>query len=78
MFILNTNLRIEMEDSINWILKIKNVEIYKNTTDSKCCLVSLLDLYFSKLPQSVKDKDIFYCRPLNKYTADGPWNSKQP
>ena len=56
----------------------KNVEIYKNTTDSKRCLVSLLDLYFSKLPQSAKDKDIFYCRPLNKYTADGPWYSEQP
>ena len=56
----------------------KNVEIYKNITDSKRCLVSLLDLYFSKLPQSAKDKDIFYCRPLNKYTADGPWYSEQP
>ena len=68
MFIPNTDVRIEELDIEN-----KNVEIYKNTTDGKHCLVCLLDLYFSKLPQSANDKDIYYCRPLNKYTADGPW-----
>ena len=79
MSTLNMDLRIEMADSINWILKTKTWKYTRiPQIRSKRCLVSLLDLYFSKLPQSAKDKDIFYYRPLNKYTADGPWYSEQP
>ena len=56
----------------------KNVEIHMNLSNKKRCLVSLLDLYFAKLPQTAKAKDLFYCRPLTNYTKDGAWYSKQP
>ena len=56
----------------------KNVEIHKNWLSDKRCLVSLLDLYFTKLPQAAKAKDLFYCRPLTNYTKDGVWYSEQP
>ena len=56
----------------------KNVEIHKNLSDKKRYLVSLLDRYFAKLPQTAKAKDFFYCRPLTNYTKDGAWCSEQP
>ena len=56
----------------------KSVDIHKNPDDPKRCLVALLDLYFTKVPKAAKDKDLFYCRPLAKYTTDGTWYSEQP
>ena len=56
----------------------KCVEIQKNPNDPKHCLGLLLDFYFTKLPKAAKDKDLFYCRPLTKYTTDGTWYSEQP
>jgi len=40
--------------------------------------VSLLDLYFSKLPPAAKDKDDFYCRPLENYKQGEYWYIAQP
>ena len=56
----------------------KSVDMHKNPDDPKHCLVALLDLYFTKLPKAAKDKDLFYCRLLTKYTTDGTWYSEQP
>ena len=56
----------------------KNLEIHKDLSDKKRCLVSLLDLYFAKLPQTAKAKYLFYCRQLTNYTKDRAWYSEQP
>ena len=56
----------------------KNLQIHKNLSDKKRCLVSLLDLYFAKLPQTAKAKYLFYCRQLTNYTKDRAWYSEQP
>ena len=48
----------------------KNVVIHENKDAGGRCLVYLLDLYLPKIPQLAKDKDIFYCKPLQKYTCD--------
>lgn len=56
----------------------KSVSIFKNDGASKHCLVYLLDLYLQKLSQSGITNDVFYCRPSEKFKADGPWYSKQP
>lgn len=42
--------------------------------------VSLLDMYFSKVPDSAKANDIFYLRPLNKVpeSEDAIWFSSVP
>ena len=57
----------------------KIVEIHENKDAGEQCLVYLLDLYLSKIPQRAKDKDIFYCKPLQKYTCESDvWYSEQP
>ena len=56
----------------------KTVSIYKNVSVGERCLVTLLDLYLCKLPQSAIDKDVFYCRSLVKFSEEGPWYSEQP
>ena len=57
----------------------KSVEIHKNKDAGERCLVYLLDLYLSKIPQRAKDKDIFYCKPLQKYKHESDiWYSEQP
>ena len=37
------------------------------------CLVFLLDLYLSKLPNFAFDKGIFYCRPKQNCPSQGSW-----
>ena len=56
----------------------KNVTIHRSESSGERCLETLLDLYFSKLPQAAFDQDIFYCRSLDQYGSDGPWYSQQP
>lgn len=57
----------------------KRVEILKNPEAGRHrCLVSLLDLYLEKLPPEAKEKDIFYCRPLQCYKDKTVWYSAQP
>ena len=56
----------------------KTVSIYKNVSVGEHCLVTLLNLYLSKLPQSAVDRDVFYCRSLVKFSEEGPWYSEQP
>ena len=57
----------------------KSVEIHKNKDAGEQCLVYLLHLYLSKIPQRAKDKDIFYCKLLQKYTHESDiWYSEQP
>ena len=56
----------------------KEVSIFKNPSAGQRCLVSLLDVYLSKLREKAKEADIFYCRPLEKFTDNGPWYSAQP
>lgn len=56
----------------------KSVSIFKNEGAGECCLVYLLDLYLQKLPQSAITGGVYYCRPIEKYKADGPWYSQQP
>ena len=57
----------------------KIVEIHENKDAGERCLVYLLDLYLSKILQRAKDRDIFYCKPLQKYTCESDvWYSEQP
>ena len=56
----------------------KRVEILKNPEAGRHCLVSLLDLYLEKLPPEAKEKDIFYCRPLQCCKDKTVWYSAQP
>ena len=42
------------------------------------CHVRLIDLYLDKLPAYAFERDIFYCRPLQKYTQDGNWYAASP
>ena len=56
----------------------KAVLISKNADAGDCCLISMLDLYLSKLPPVAKAKDIFYCKPLEKFNKEGYWYSQQP
>ena len=58
--------RIGMGDSFN--LHVNIVEIHESKDAGERCLVYLLDLYLAKIPQYAKDKDIFYCKPLQNYT----------
>lgn len=51
----------------------KSVTIVANADAGLRCHVSLLDKYISKLPPTVFEKDLFYCRPLEVVTDDGPW-----
>ena len=48
----------------------KSVLISKNADAGDRCLVSMLDLYLSKLPPAAKAKDIFYCKPLKKFNKE--------
>ena len=40
-------------------INTKFVPIIENVDAGECCLVSLLDIYLSKIPQAAIDKDIF-------------------
>ena len=54
----------------------KSITIFKNEQAQQHCLVTLLDFYLGKLPKAALDKDVFCCRPLEKY-KDGNWFSYQ-
>ena len=56
----------------------KKVPIHSNSDAGERCHVYLLDLYISRLPPAVKEKDFFYCKPLQKFTKSGPWFSSIP
>ena len=56
----------------------KSVPIFKNDYAGQRCLVSLLDTYLQKLPETALKNDIFYCRSLEKYINDSKWYSHQP
>ena len=51
----------------------KCVHCYSLPSKAPRCLVHLLDLYLSKLPQYAFQKDIFYCWPKLKTPVEGPW-----
>ena len=53
----------------------QEVSLFQNPTAGQWCLVSLLDMYFSKIYEKAKETDTFYCRPLDKYRDDDPWYS---
>ena len=55
----------------------KVVTIITNPSVKKKCSVLLLDLYVSRLPQEAEDKNLFYCRPLQKImkSSTEPWYS---
>ena len=52
----------------------KVVPIYACPAAGERCLVYLLDLYLSKLPSIVFEKDVLYWKPKN----DIPKSSKEP
>ena len=53
-------------------LENKVVCFYSQPSLGECCHV-LLKLYISKLLEESVKKDLFYCRPLKKFSDDGPW-----
>lgn len=61
-------------------VRSKTVPLYPNPDLGDRCPVLILDKYISKLPQSARDKDIFYARPLEKMPTDenAPWYSPVP
>ena len=56
----------------------KSVRIVRNPDAGNRCHCKLMDLYLSKLPTTARENDIFYLRPLEKFTPDGPWYSAVP
>uniref|UniRef100_A0A1X7TLL5 ZMYM2-like/QRICH1 C-terminal domain-containing protein n=1 Tax=Amphimedon queenslandica TaxID=400682 RepID=A0A1X7TLL5_AMPQE len=56
-------------------LENKVIAIHAIKDNEPRCLVFLLDLYFSKWPEAMIDKDVFYLRPKPKAPAspDHPW-----
>ena len=58
----------------------KVVHQFENVALGECCHVLLLDQYFSKLPQSAKEMDVFYLRPVSKIPnkPSAPWFSQVP
>ena len=59
-------------------LENKSVRIVRNPDAGNRCHCKLMDLYLSKLPTTARENDIFYLRPLEKFTPDGPWYSAVP
>ena len=55
----------------------KVVSIIANLSVKERCPVYLLDLYISKLPKQAKEKNLFYCRPLQSTpkSSTEPWYS---
>ena len=51
-------------------LEHKVVTIVENPSVGEKCPVFILDLYISKLPSLAKEKDIFYCHPLENIPKD--------
>lgn len=52
----------------------KIVRHYSDSSLGERCIVYLTELYCSKVPESAKAKDLFYCKPKTKYTAaDNCW-----
>ncbi|MCG8623494.1 MAG: DUF3504 domain-containing protein [Proteobacteria bacterium] len=56
----------------------KCVPIYRNREAGERCLVYLLDLYISNIPDEAKEADLFYCRPLQVFAESRCWYSRQP
>ena len=56
----------------------KCVPIYRNREAGERCLVYLLDLYISKIPDEAKEADLFYCRPLQMFAESNCWYSRKP
>ena len=56
----------------------KVVHQFENVALGERCHVLLLDQYFSKLPQSTKEMDVFYLRPVSKIPnkPSAPWFSQ--
>ena len=48
----------------------KIVRHYSDSSRGERCIVYLTELYRSRLPESAKDKDLFYCKPKTKFTAE--------
>ena len=58
----------------------KVVRQYPSPHAGAGCHVHLLDLYFSKLPESTKEKDAFYFAPVRNIVTDPvqPWFTNVP
>ena len=58
----------------------KVVPVYPNPEIGDKCPVFILDKYISKLPQKIKDEDVFYARALEKVppSEDAPWYAPVP
>ena len=61
-------------------VKNKTVPLYPTPEAGEHCPVHILDRYTSKLPAEVREKKLFYVRPLDKVTSnpDMPWYSSVP
>ena len=56
----------------------KTVYSYVISEAGDHCHALLLDKYFEKLPPDAFPKDVFYVRPLQNWTPEGPWYSSTP
>ena len=68
--IQSMDLKTEKVWYIKYILTIKIVRHYSDSSRGERCIVYLTELYCSRLPESAKDKDLFYCKPKTKFTAE--------
>ena len=59
-------------------LRVKNkaVDIRENPEAGDRCHCRLLDLYIEKLPPEAVEKDLFYCRPIEKKSDQAPTYSR--
>ena len=51
--------------------------IYRNREAGEMCLVYLLNLYNSNIPDEAKEADLFNCRPLKVFAESKHWYSRQ-
>ena len=60
-------------------VKNKSVTIYSVSEAGDRCHVSVLDLYFSKLPKEAIERNVFYLQPVsNVKRCDQPWYTTTP
>ena len=61
-------------------VKSKVVPLYACPEAGERCPVHILDKYIAKLPSEARERDLFYVRPLQKFTSDPtcPWYTSVP
>ena len=78
ILILRMHQRIDLVVLVSWMHPIRLLNSMRNREFGDHCHVFILK-YLSKLPESAKDLNVFYFRPLSKVPdKEAPWFSSVP